>query len=175
MTIKNIWLILFLTGCGGARTGFFPVQAGEHSNSQADAVLSQFTTSSYRGQYLDWVLQAKSAWIEQFKELTMVNNLEIQYYEKNQPTTLLKGDSGIFDSKKGTFEVNGNVSAESPNGRKLVTDKLTWYGKSRILATPSRVVITTAEGDKITGQGLHADQMLNKIELYHGKGYHPPE
>ena len=59
----------------------------------------------------------------------------------------------------------GNVRAQSGDGFRLNTEKLTWSDFNNKIASDEFVTVITAEGDTINGVGFESDKFLKNWSI----------
>lgn len=139
----------------------------------ADLVIRNFTAEGYTRTSTLWKLEARSAYMFHDEEKTRLFNIDLTYYEGSNRGTEVSGKRGILDNKTGNLRIEGDVKVVSANGRQVLAENMNWVDEKDLLMTDAPVKILFPEGDVITGQGLEADNNLNRLILHGGSGFHP--
>ena len=73
-------------------------------------------------------------------------------------TTTVISDSGSTSAEMDSFYIWGNVHITNYDGTTVDSKSLGWSQKSRRLTSKDRVIITTGDGEKMSGVGVDASE-----------------
>ncbi len=173
-TFVTLLFAILYAGAGCQKPSGFEriVEPGEPAGSEV--TVRNFQTASYDNEMLRWKLKSEAAYFIKQNNSINLEQVYLEYFESPGAKIVMEGQNGIYYQLKGIMIIRGKVVVRTPNGRKLYTEKLIWNEKQGKLKTNEKVKIVYPEGDIIRGEGMVADQELNKIVITEGRGYHPP-
>jgi LPS export ABC transporter protein LptC len=103
----------------------------------------------------------------QAKDTTLMYGLEVSFFDSTGSLAMtLTADSGIVTRESTILEAKGNVLAWTDDGRRLVTDSLSWNSESGKVTTEGYVEAYRG-ANKISGWGLETDQHLENVVIKH--------
>lgn len=103
-------------------------------------------------------------------ETTLDGPLSIEVRDSLGATqTLVTADKAIYENRKGTFFLMGNVEVTTENDQILRSDELTWFQQERTIYTEAPVTLITAR-DSLTGTGLSGDDQLLEYTIHQVTG-----
>jgi LPS export ABC transporter protein LptC len=98
--------------------------------------------------------------------IVMPHGVNIKFYNDSmRVTTHLTANSAVRREKDNLMEAHGNVVVVNRKGDKLVTEKLIWNEKKRIIYTDVHVLITTASGDILEGNGMESNEDFTHYKI----------
>lgn len=169
-----LFLFMIFTACK-EQAEFVPVPTNDDRMNGAQVVVHNFEARGFTTEKPLWVLKSKEAYIFHEQGQTIAFDLDIEYDSGEDETTRVTGKKGTIDNKTRTLKIEGDVEVVTSTGRELYTEYLTWFEDKQVLFTDAHVKIIMPEGDTIEGEGLKADQKLNRMVLKGGRGFHSPE
>ncbi len=120
-------------------------------------------TSTKNGEPV-WTLTAAWAEREGTNGITRARNVKVVFYGEEQTTTVLTANQGEILPDHSVIRVKGNVRIIRDDGTALFTDYLE-YDENKEAVTTDDVVHFTADGMKITGQGMYLDVQRRKVRI----------
>ena len=154
-------LLPAVSGCGGDE---LLDDADDESRKQLldDYVLTQ-TDRGLR----DWRLQGVTAVYSEMDSVVTLSTVEVTFFELDEPTTVLTGDSGQVFEAEGNMRVWGHVEVETTDGRHLSTQELIWSEEAGTFESDCSVVLTIRDSLSTTvlsGRGARLDTRLGPSE-----------
>ncbi|MGD2270688.1 MAG: LPS export ABC transporter periplasmic protein LptC [Desulfobacterales bacterium] len=132
----------------------------------ASLTIDDIHQTSTRNGVKEWVLDAASAQYVDSKKQVILQELTITFFLKDQQKIFITAKSGTLQSDSKDMEVAGNVVVKNDNSR-LVTEKLNYHHKSRLLSTRVPVEIHGASY-QIVADKMSMDLNTNKT-IFEGK------
>jgi LPS export ABC transporter protein LptC len=98
--------------------------------------------------------------------IVMPKGVDINFFNDSMRiTTHLTANSAVRREKDNLMEAHGNVVVINRKGDKLVTEKLIWNEKKRMIYTDVHVLITTASGDILEGNGMESNEDFTHYKI----------
>lgn len=172
------WLFLFSVFVFSCRekkdTAFEPIDDPTPQKFEnADITLDNFSIEQLSQTQSQWSLNAKRAYVFYGKKETFVEQVDVLYHTSARESTRVQSDLAIYNENQQQIVLKKNVTVKTSNGRSLTTEELIWDDKKKKILTDKAVTIRYSNGDTIYGQnGLRADQNLERVELFSGRGVH---
>ena len=136
------------------------------NESNAEMVTRDFRHVETRMDRTIWVLEAARA--EMSGDQARLTKVKVTWYgEPGEITVVITSANGLVDFKQRKAELHGAVRIERADGAVLQTEEIYWDEKTKYLAAPLAVVITTP-GFTFQGVKLDANLATEKIIL-HGR------
>lgn len=160
--VRGIIFLFFLSfGCG-KKEGVLSLSASpsleETSLQQIENfVLEGFTEEGKK----HWELMAESADVEE--SLVKMDQVKAIIWDEKGKIDI-KGKKGEYDKRENKICLNDDVSIETSEGTKLLTDKLVWDVKKQEASTDSKVIVEK-ENMVAKGKGGTALTEIKKVEL----------
>ncbi len=114
-----------------------------------------------------WKLVSDEAVYTEGDSLLVLSGVNLTFYENDVPTTVLIGDSGRVDLEGGCMRIWNGVEAETDDGRRMVTQELTWNDSLGVLHSDCLVTMTIPDSVGVTilsGRGVDLDTNLGDVE-----------
>ena len=103
--------------------------------------------------------------------IVMPKGVDISFFNDSmRVVTHLTANSAVLKEKDNLMEAHGNVIVVNTKGDKLVTEKLIWDEKKRMIYTDVHVLITTAKGDILEGEGLESNEDFTHYRIHKPTG-----
>jgi len=103
-------------------------------------------------------------------ETTLDGPLRIEVRDSLGATqTMVTADKAIYQNRKGSFFLKGNVEVTTDNNQVLRSEELTWFQQERTIYTEAPVTLITAR-DSLTGSGLSGDDQLLEYTIHQVTG-----
>ncbi len=135
-----------------------------------DAVIENFTSSSYDKSKLLWELTAQKAYINHKSKVIQLENILIIYYGDKQEKTSVYGNLGEFNSEKNKMQISNKVKIEASNGKKIYTDEIYWEKKDNKFHCKKNVKLIFKNGHEVYASHLITDPTLENITLNEVQG-----
>lgn len=104
-------------------------------------------------------------------QLELYDNVFVDLYDKNfMHKSLIKSQSAIVDEKDNLIKAFGNVSVESNDGKKLLTDSLLWDNSSDKIFTEATLEFITSDTDTFYGKGFESNIDLTNWNILNPRG-----
>ena len=120
-------------------------------------------TSTKNGEPV-WTLTAAWAEREGTDGVTRAGDVKVVFYGQEESMTVLTANQGEILPEHSVIRVKGNVRIIRDDGTALLTDYLE-YDEDKEAVTTDDVVHFTADGMKITGQGMYLDVKRRKVRI----------
>ncbi|MBD3276833.1 MAG: LPS export ABC transporter periplasmic protein LptC, partial [Candidatus Aegiribacteria sp.] len=95
-------------------------------------IVEDFSLVQTREGYRSWRLESDVAVYTEGDSLLLLESVDLVFYEKDIPTTFLRGDSGRVELKSGLMRIWGNVYGETDDGREMETQEIVWDDEEEI-------------------------------------------
>ncbi len=123
-------------------------------------------------------VKLKAALLNQYigenPRIVMPRGVDVRFYNDSlKETTKLTADSAIRKEKTNVMEAYRKVVVVNRKGETLQTEKLIWDERRRIIFTDVHVLITTADGEILEGDGMEANEDFTKYKIKKPHGDHP--
>ena len=87
-----------------------------------------------------------------------MNNVNVNLFDTNfKQKSLIKSESAIVNEKENRIKAFGNVSVESNDGKKLLTDSLLWDNSADKIFTNANLEFITSDTDTLYGKGFESN------------------
>ena len=104
-------------------------------------------------------------------QLELYDNVFVDLYDENfMHKSLIKSQSAIVDEKDNLIKAFGNVSVESNDGKKLLTDSLLWDNSSDKIFTEATLEFITSDTDTFYGTGFESNIDLTDWNILNPSG-----
>ncbi|MCB2190386.1 MAG: LPS export ABC transporter periplasmic protein LptC [Deltaproteobacteria bacterium] len=113
-----------------------------------------------------WSLKAERARYEENTGKVYLDQVAVEFYQKNGDPIYLSGDQGVYNQKTHTITLKGNVDGRTDDGNQLLTSVITYREKDKTAETDAEVTIQ-GERYKVVGQGMQVFVEKNKMILKH--------
>ena len=130
-----------------------------------DMRVENFTTSSYQDGMLIWELKAKESSYYYNENRSIAEDIVLNYYDNDKISAVVRSDKAIIDTDSRDIDLIGNVDMLSTSGSRLLTQRIKWNNRDKLLDTDEPIKILKKNGDLITGIGLRANYDLEDYEI----------
>lgn len=156
-----------IAGCLFTLSGAFCEKGStlQNANFRPDLKVENFTTSSYHNDGLLWQLTAKESSYYFNEDRSIAENIVLNYYDNDKISAVVKSDRAIIHTDSNDIDLFGNVDMLSTSGNRLLTQKIRWNNRDKLLDTEEPIKILKKNGDIITGIGLRANYDLEDYEI----------
>ena len=104
-------------------------------------------------------------------QLELYNNVYVNLYDESfMHKSLIKSQTAIVDEKDNRIKAFGNVSVESNDGKKLLTDSLLWDNSSDKIFTEATLEFITSDTDTLYGKGFESNIDLTNWNILNPRG-----
>lgn len=110
-----------------------------------------------------WELEADEAWVIDSRNVTMLKDVQMTFFQREKEDTKLRADEGVVKDKIKKIEVQGNVVISNDH-YVLKSHQLTCQWDSSLVTTREFVEIT-GRNFKVTGIGMVSNLKEKKIEI----------
>ncbi|PCH58004.1 MAG: hypothetical protein COC11_03985, partial [Candidatus Neomarinimicrobiota bacterium] len=86
--------------------------------------------------------------------------------EDGKHMSVLYPDSARINEQSNNLHANGNVFVVSDSGYTLITSKILWDNRYRMIIAEDSVMFTTTDGDTLYGVGFESDMDLERWKIY---------
>jgi LPS export ABC transporter protein LptC len=114
-----------------------------------------------------WKLESRLAVYTEGDSLLVLSGVDLTFYEKDIPTTMLTGDSGRVELRSGLMRIWGDVVADTDDGRHLETQEIIWDDSLETFHSDCLVVMSipdSAGSTLLSGRGVDLDTGLGAVE-----------
>ena len=132
---------------------------------QPDMIIKDFTTSSYEEGALAWEISAKESSYYYSENRSIAKDILLKYYENKKVSATVRADTAVISIDSNDINMQGNVNMIAASGNRLLTERITWNNKNKMLETEEPVKIIKSNGDTLEGIGLKADYKLEYYEI----------
>jgi LPS export ABC transporter protein LptC len=137
----------------------------DQAGLQPDMLVKNFTTSSHEDGRLVWEISAAESSYYYGENRSIAKNIILKYYEDNKISATVSADTAEISLDTNDIKLSGNIDMISTSGNRLLTGRISWSSKNRLLETDDRIKIIKKNGDTIEGTGLKADYKLEYYEI----------
>ncbi len=130
-----------------------------------DMLVRDFTTSSYEEGNLVWEITARESSYYYSENRSIAKEIILKYFEYKKISATVRADTAIIAIDSNDIDLSGNVNMVSTSGNRLLTERISWKSKERMLETDDPVKIIKSNGDTLEGTGLRADYKLEFYEI----------
>lgn len=123
----------------------------------------------------DWRLEGCTASYVETDSMVLLSGVELTFFELDEPSTVLTGDSGEIREGRGLMRVWGDVEVQTVDGRHLATEELTWAESTGTFETDCVVVLTIQDSlarTVLSGRGARLSTDLGPgeegVDIYEG-------
>lgn len=151
---------LLAAGCG-------PEDLLEDDDEARKQIISGYELTQTDRGLRDWRLAGSTASYMETDSFVLLSVVELTFFELDEPTTLLTGDSGEIWEARGVMRVWGDVEVETSDGRFLETEELIWAESSGTFETDCFVVLTIQDSlasTVLSGRGARFNTDLGPSE-----------
>lgn len=141
--------------------------------AMADIKVENFSVEQLSQTQSEWKLDAARAYVFYDQKKTFVQKVHLLYHTSALSSTTTIADSAIVINDGEQIILEDNVSVKTNDGKSLSTEQLIWDEQNKKIYTEKPVTLRYKNGDTLYGQnGLRADQNLEKVEIFSGRGIH---
>lgn len=129
--------------------------------------VEDFTLVQSVGGDRSWRLVSDLAVYEEGDSTLVLSGVDLTFFEKDVPGTILTGDSGRVELRSGLLRIWGDVVADTDDGRHLETQEIVWDDSLGTFHSDCLVVMTIPDSAGITtlsGRGVDLDTGLGAVE-----------
>lgn len=116
-------------------------------------------------EHMEWELYAEQAEYTKDKEETLLTDIDLKIFLKDNSTLKLNADKGLFYNTKKDFTVWGNIIMEDEQGNQLKTAKMEYIKKEKKMFANQRIIFSSPPLYSITGEGMIYDIELETITV----------
>ncbi|MDX1958152.1 MAG: LPS export ABC transporter periplasmic protein LptC [Leptospiraceae bacterium] len=113
---------------------------------------------------LQWTLKAKETYVYSGGEFTKLYTIYAENFEKGKRKSFITADRAEIDKKENKMKVMDNVVLKTLDGKRVEALELVYDMEKETLHSDKDVVITT-KGTVLRGEGLEADNSMNKYKI----------
>ena len=129
----------------------------------ADMSIGKIHQTATRNGKREWSLEAESAHYIEDKKEVILKDLAVTFYLDDGDEVYLTAQRGVLNTGSNDIEVSGNVIIKKDTYR-LVTEKLNYENKQRIIFTLSPVLLTGKDA-RVSANSASLDLNTNTIRL----------
>ncbi|MBN1434459.1 LPS export ABC transporter periplasmic protein LptC, partial [Candidatus Fermentibacterales bacterium] len=138
----------------------------DDDSSRKQAVQGYELTQTDRG-LREWRLAGATASYREVDSVVVLAAVEVTFFDLDEPSTVLTGDSGEIFESSGLMRVWGDVEVETTDGRHLSTQELVWSEDEGTFESDCFVVLTIRDSlstSVLSGTGARLDTRLGPSE-----------
>ncbi len=137
----------------------------ESAKLRPDMRVNDFTSTNYQEGKIAWEIKARESSYYYDENRSIANEIVLNYYEDDKISTVVRADTAIMSIDSKDIDLIGNVDMLSTAGNRLLTTRIKWNNKDKLLDTDEAVKIIKKNGDIIKGTGLRANYNLEDYEI----------
>lgn len=100
------------------------------------------------------------------QETNMSQGIVVYFYnDVGEQTTTMRANRGFVNERTYDIRAEGDVVVVSDDSTKLLSERLFWDNKRRLIHTPEFVSVTSSR-EKVQGQGFESDQRLRNYRIF---------
>tara|TARA_B100000427_G_C15496742_1_gene590160 strand:- start:1254 stop:1784 length:531 start_codon:yes stop_codon:yes gene_type:complete len=104
-------------------------------------------------------------------QLELYKNVNVDLFDENfKHNSLIKSESAIINEKENRIKTFGDVVVISEDGKKLLTDSLSWDNNQDIIYTESNLQFITSNKDTLYGTGFKSNIDLTNWNIFKPRG-----
>ena len=111
-------------------------------------------------EHMEWELYAEQAEYTKDKEETLLTDINLKIFFKNDSTLKLIADKGLFYNTKKDFTIWGNIIMKDERGNQLKTAKMEYIKKEKKMFANQKIIFLSPPLYSITGE-----KMIYNIDL----------
>jgi len=111
-------------------------------------------------EHKEWELYADQAEYTKDKEETLLTDIMLKIFLKNDSILKLSADKGLFYNTKKDFTIWGNIIMEDERGNQLKTAKMEYIKKEKKMFANQKIIFSSPPLYRITGE-----RMIYNIDL----------
>ncbi len=167
-------LLTLLCGCestgggGPAETPApTPTAVPIHVETQGDALHPATFTASEHNRRV-YLVTAKSSVGDRLGDgsfIVALSQPHVTFFDKNGKTLIGDSPKAVVTERDKTILMSGGVTARTQDGAVLTCDTLTYDGRVERIHGEGNVVLTSARGDRLTGDTIDGDVRLNHVTV----------
>jgi len=115
-----------------------------------------------------WELVAAEARGET-EERVNLSDVTLRFFRENEVVGTITGQTGMFDRKKQSGSMQGDVVGWSSEGYRIETESIQWVKETMLIEAEGMVKIFFGDSE-IQGQGLTASVSLKEFKTHNVKG-----
>jgi LPS export ABC transporter protein LptC len=167
--------LAMLSGCASSSEGGRPAETPAptapavpiHVETQGDARHpATFTASAHNRRV--YLVTAKSSVGDRLGDGSFIVALSIPhvtFFDKDGKTLIGDSPKAVVTERDKTIAMSGGVTARTQDGAVLTCDTLSYDGRVERIHGEGNVVLTSARGDRLTGDTIDGDVRLNHVTL----------
>jgi LPS export ABC transporter protein LptC len=177
MSVRNVLACAFLVllcGCGPSGQSSpseTPAPTAPavpiHVETRGDALHpATFTASAHNRRV--YLVTAKSSVGDRLGDGSFIIALtqpHVTFYDKDGKTLIGDSPKAVVTERDKTITMSGGVTARTQDGAVLTCDTLTYDGRVERIHGEGNVVLTSARGDRLTGDTIDGDVRLNHVTV----------
>jgi len=140
-------------------------------NFENPIVIQNPIINSFKKSFRNIHLIAKKAELFQKRNITNLYIVEGEVFstKTEQPSSWFKAKMGILNQNKKTLVLKKDVMIELQDGKKIVSEELTYNELTGIISTNSDVTITDIDASKILGSAMQYDTNKDRLQISYPK------
>ena len=168
LILVNYLLLVLVTSC----IKFDPNQLKNNktieSNNFPEVEMINFSADSYSLSNIKWILNADIAKFFDKDKMTVLNQINVFFYDKNQKqTTKIISDYGIYYESTQNFDLSNDVTITASNGKVLKGNFFKWDNAKETLSTHLNAMVSNKKtGEWHRGTGMIADKNLEVVNFF---------
>ena len=152
----SLTLLTVLLSCGKEQE---PLPKSIRSDRDAQQTLSQAKLTAFDDTVRVWELLTDYLSRSGLNNVIHLAPVHLKMFDDTgKVTTTVTSDSGTTTESMDSFYIWSNVYIVNDDGSTVRSHSLGWAQKSRKFSSIDRVVITTGDGEKMSGVGFHATE-----------------
>ena len=166
-------LLLSLVACSGSRNPYDQDENEEATGQRiADQVFEGFEMTVTENGVKSGTITADRAEKYDSEQIVEAKNLEMVFFAENGAVeSILTSKKGVIHLDSGAMQASDSVVVINADSTKtLKTERLTWDKEKDQVVSDTTVYITTADGDRVRGDGIVTDVGFNNLELKNPTG-----
>tara|TARA_Y100000741_G_scaffold358102_1_gene336805 strand:- start:85 stop:606 length:522 start_codon:yes stop_codon:yes gene_type:complete len=164
--LKSIFLLFFITAC------YSPEKIEKNTQNIHDQISSNVEiTLTKKGNITAKIQSTTLKKNNETLKLELFDKVRVDLFNESFiQTSLIRSQSAIIDEKKNQIKAFGNVSVESNDGKKLLTDSLLWDNSADKIFTNANLEFITSDTDTLYGKGFESNIDLTNWNILNPKG-----
>lgn len=133
-------------------------------DEKAEVKIDRIHYSGTKDGRIEWELDADSAERSKTEDLTVFENVRVNFYSKDDKRYTLTAKEGRFREAAGEITAVGDVEMDSEEGYRIKSESVTYFLKEKRIAS-DEFVSMTSEGIDLSGTGLEFEVEKGTVVL----------
>ena len=168
---KYFWIIIFCVVSYGLHWTWNSMDFTENikikNKFENPIVIQNPIINSFKNNYRNIHIIAKKAELFQKQNITNLYIVEGEVFSAQEkiPSSWFRAEMGILNQNKRILVLQKDVMIELQDGKKIVSEELTYNESTGIISTDSAVIITDIDASKILGSALQYDMNKDRLQI----------